>query len=264
MFVACSTHLAAQSPRRIEYWQEPQQPTRTLQPGVAFLTSALLPGAGQAYLRVGRWAPYAALEAWAWVSYVSQKSHGRTLERDYREIAWNVARRISVGPRRDSIFPYYEAMSETLESGAFDADPVAVGVQPEDDAITFNGQQWERAKALYMPGGNALPGSAEYERALRYYLSTAIPPSYAWSWADNRLELQQFRRTIEDSDHAFRSATRTLGLILANHMVSAIDALVTARLKGAAGTHNLEIGSRLEPVNGSMTWTSTVRLTVGK
>ena len=205
-----------------------------------------------------------ALETWALISYANQRSRGRELEREYRDLAWNVARRISLGPRRDTtVFQYYEDMSETLQSGAFDVDPTLPGVQPELDVLTVNGQRWERAKALYMPGINAQPGSPEYERALQYYKANAIPPSYAWSWADNRLELEHYGRTIDESDRAFRRASRTLGLILANHMVSAIDALVTARLQ-AAGASNLDFESRLEPAAGSLMFTSTVRVNFGK
>ena len=256
--------LNAQGPLRSERWAnaragEPEPG----QPGIAFLASAVLPGAGQKYLHVDRWAPYFALETWAWISYANQKSRERELKRDYRDLACRVARRISLGPCSDSIFPYYEAMSETLQSGAFDVDPFSPGVQPELDTVTLNGKQWEQAKALYMRGSNAQPGSPEYEKALQYYLKTAIPPSYAWSWAENRLELEQFRRTIDESDRAFRHATRTLGLIFANHMVSAIDALVTARLRAVSGG-KLDMDSRLEPSAGSLMFTSTIRLNLGK
>ena len=256
--------LNAQGPVRADPWvnSRPGEPIPK-QPGVAFLASAILPGAGQKYLHLDRWAPYVALETWAWISYFNQKSRGRALERDYRDLACKVARRISVGPCSDSIFPYYEAMSETLQSGAFDVDPSSPGVQPELDPQTLNGMQWETAKALYMPGGNSPPGSPDYEKALQFYLSTAIPPAYAWTWAENRLELEQFGRMIDESDRAFRHASRTLGLIFANHVVSAIDALVASRLQAASG-HKLDIESRLEPAFGSLMFTSSVRVTLGK
>jgi hypothetical protein len=252
-----------QGPQRSDAWGAARPGADEVkQPGVAFLASAFLPGAGQKYLHLDRWAPYVALETWAWISYANQRARGRELEREYRDLAWNVARRISLGPRRDSIFPYYEAMSETLESGAFDVDPTVAGVQPELDTLTVNGQQWERAKALYVRRKRSTGIGAVRQRSA-ILLDNAIPPGYAWSWAENRLELERFRRTIDESDRAFRHATRTLGLILANHMVSAIDALVTARLRAVAG-NKLDMDSRLEPAAGSLTFTSTIRLTLGK
>jgi hypothetical protein len=58
------------------------------------------------------------------------------------------------------------------------------------------------------------------------------------------LEQQVFADMIADSDAAFRLATRYLGLILANHIASAVDALVTARLRQlAGGALRIELGS---------------------
>jgi hypothetical protein len=233
--------------------------------GIAFLASSLLPGAGQYYLREERWVPYLALEAWAWITYANQQSRGRALERRYRDLAWQVARRICPGARRDTTFQYYEHMADFHESGAFDTDESVSGVQPEQRVQTYNGQQWLRAKALYLRGFEAPPGTPEYHRALDYYAQNAIPSGYCWSWGDSNLEQDSFNRLIDQSDSALRAATRTLGLILANHVVSAIDALVTARLQAVTqGAMRLQIGSALEPIGPSLQWTTTVRLTLGR
>jgi len=52
---------------------------------------------------------------------------------------------------------------------------------------------------------------------------------------DAPLELEEYRATIRASDDAFRSAQNQLGLLLANHLTSAIDALISSRL--SAGLH---------------------------
>ncbi len=44
-----------------------------------------------------------------------------------------------------------------------------------------------------------------------------------------------FRQTIAQSDHAFRSAQSHLGVLLANHVASAVDALISSRLSTLAG-----------------------------
>lgn len=256
--------LSAQGPLRSTILL--QEPKSKVQPGIAFFASALLPGAGQLYQGKDRWVPYLALETWAWVTYANQKSRGHSLERQYRDLAWLVARRIDAGVRRDTTFPYYESMRDYHESGAFDSDLQIAGVQPETDTATYNGKQWERARALFLPGGlDFPPGTPQYQSALQYYRRNAIPFGYGWSWGESNLEQQVFQRLIEDSDDALRNAGTTLGLILANHVVSAIDALVTARLQAAAsGRSQIRVGSELEPAGGSMVWKSTVRFTVGK
>ena len=225
----------------------------------------MLPGAGQFYLREERWVPYVALEAWAWISYANQKSRGRSLQRRYRDLAC-VARRISGCQRRDTVFSYYEAMADPSnhESGDFDSDEQVGGLQPERDTTTYNGRVWQRARSFFLPDGFEFPTAPGYPAALAYYQANAIPPGYLWSWGDSDLEQESFIRLIDDSDDALRVAKRTLGLILANHVVSAIDALVTGRLQSVArGSQRLQIGSELAPAGGSVHWTTTFRYTVG-
>lgn len=201
------------------------------------LGSALLPGSSQFMAGDDRWVPYVAVEAWGWVSYLQQRRSAQAAQERYRELA-QVARRVSGVARRDTVFEYYEAMSNPAwpASGAFDVAPTVEGVQPEQRAGTFNGDPWELASALYIPAGvAAVPGTTGYDAALAYYVANAIPSSYAWAWGESNLEQQVFAALIRDSDAAVRASTRYLGLILANHVVSAVDALVTARLRQLAG-----------------------------
>lgn len=233
--------------------------------GIGFLASAVLPGAGQYYLGSERWVPYLALETWAVVSYIDRHREARRLEKNYRDLAWAVARR-GTGERRDSAFTYYEAIAHYDRSGAFDSNPNIPGIQPELDSLTFNGEQWRRARALYSPGGtDPAPGTPEFELALAFYLRNAIPPEYAWTWIDSAPQKQVFNRLIDDSDKAFRNASRFLGLILANHLLSAIDALITARLQAAAGLdRQFQIGGGLAPVGADIRWTATVQVPIGR
>lgn len=231
--------------------------------GRAFFVSALVPGGGQWLLGQGRWVPYLAVESWAWLQYRSRYQTGRQLARRYRELARQVPRRISPGPRPDGPFEYYEAMSKYSASGAFDADPWEPGVQPEQNPNTYNGMIWKLARDMFLPAGSGPPDpdSPEYQLALQYYMERATPQEYAWSWGEHRLEQQAFADLIRQSDEAFRSATMALGLILANHLVSAVDAFVTARLRSAReGLAPVEIESGLDPQGGTLRWTASVRV----
>jgi hypothetical protein len=231
--------------------------------GVAFLASAILPGAGQFYARADRWAPFLAVEAWGWVKYFQQREHGREWEERYRDIAWSVARRIGTESRRDTVFTYYEAVGQFRESGLFDADPATPSLDPEPDTTTFNGSTWQRARSLFFRGaGSPAVGSVEYQRALNYYRNNAIPPGFIWSWRNSDLEHEEFKEAISRSDEAFRGATRMLGVILANHVVSAVDALVLARVN-ALSEHRIRLGSALDPGGSGYIWTTTVRIPTG-
>jgi hypothetical protein len=239
----------------------PAPQARGTDPGKAFLASALLPGAGQYMLGADRWVPYAVLEVWAWVTHLDRRSRARLLTRQYRDLARSVPRRPSIGERRDTVFEYYEAMSRFAASGSFDSDPRRAGVQPEGDATTFNGDLWQLSRSLFFPGGNAYPeGSPQYGQALAYYERRAIPPSFAWAWGDSFLEQRTYGELIRGSDEASRSATHLLGVILANHMVSAIDALVLGRVEeSTAGAISAHIGGAMDGT-GDPRWTLTIRL----
>lgn len=229
----------------------PAQDTSGTPPGLATGASAVLPGAGQYMLGVDRWVPFLAVEVWAWLSFLDRRRDARGLSTEYRDLAWSVARRVSIGDRRDTVFEYYEAMTHFGASGAFDADPRQLGVQPERDETTFNGDLWALARSLFFPGGVEYPpGTAPYERAMAYYIDAAVPPSFAWAWGDSNLEQQSFRELIRRSDEAYRSSTQLLGLILVNHLVSAIDALVLGRLRERGTDRRLRLGSSFENVQG--------------
>jgi hypothetical protein len=235
----------------------------TTSPGATFLASAFVPGAGQYLLGADRWVPYIAVELWGWISYFRRRGEARDLERRYRDLAWSVARRISVGPRRDSIFEYYEDMGRFSASGTFDAEPGLDGLQPELDRTTYNGDLWLLSRALFIPGGRSLPPEhPDYQLALAYYQENAVPPSFAWAWGDSDLERQVFAGVIRESDDAFRDSTRLLGIILANHVVSAVDALVLARLRAEGGERRLRfrLGTSIEPDPGGLRWTPSLHI----
>lgn len=231
-------------------------------PGLAVLASAVLPGAGQFMQGEDRWIPYVVVEAWAWVTHFALRRRASEFTREYRDLAWSVARRVSTGERRDTIFEYYETLGHWETSGAWDVDPRTDGVQPELDRTTFNGDVWRLARALYIPGGaNAPVGSPEYQRALDYYLRHAIPAGYAWAWGPSSLEQQRFRELIRESDEAARGATLRLGIVLANHVVSAVDALVLERIRETAPDGpQLRLHSGLENAADGARWSAFLRL----
>jgi hypothetical protein len=210
--------------------QAPEPPS----PGRAFLFSALLPGMGQRYLDQGRWIAYLGIEVWAWIQFIDERNDGSSLRTDYQDLAWSVARRVSSGPRIEGDFEYYEALTKFVDSGAYDADPGAPGLQPEIDAGTFNGSIWQLAREIFLAPdstGSAPVDSPAYRRALEYYQERSITPAFTWSWSENELQQTVYEDLIQQSDENLRNSTTILGVILANHVVSAVDALISARLR---------------------------------
>jgi hypothetical protein len=222
---------------------------RAPRPGRAFLLSSALPGAGQWYLGQERWPAYLAVEIWAWIQFLDWRREGRRLQSQYRDLAWLVARRVSTGRRIEAGWDYYEALTRFQASGAFDADPQEAGIQPEEDPETFNGSIWALAQQIYLPQDPENPveeGSEPYEKAFQYYLSRAYSPSLAWDWGSNSLHKEQYTSLIREADEALRSSTGMIGVILANHLLSAVDALVSGRL-GIAGRAEPSVEVRMVP-----------------
>jgi hypothetical protein len=239
-----------------------QEPAKTRKvrgnPDRAFLASLAVPGAGQYMLGQARWVPYAVVETYGWLRFTERRSTASRLARRYRDLAWSSARAGTGVERRDTTFAYYELLTKSTRSGAFDAAPSEDGVQPEDDPATYNGEQWRLARALFVPLGSAgLPGTPGYDAALGYYMANAIPDAYAFAWPSGT-DRARYTALIKDSDDAYSSSSIVVGLILANHLTSSIDALITARLR--RGGRDLRFESGIVPDERGRGWHAPLRL----
>lgn len=197
------------------------------------LSSALVPGSGQLLGQRERGALYLIAEAFFLVRFISFQNQGRRERTRYRDLAIDVARAAFSPVLRDTTFEYFEQMGRYVESGAYDLDP-GPGILPPDDPATYNGRIWQLARETFFtdPANPPLPGDPDYERAIEFYRRRAIGPNFRWSWRNAGLEQDLFRQGIRESDRAFRLASQQLGLLLANHVLSAVDAFVAHRLSG--------------------------------
>lgn len=254
VFVSSQGNLCQSLEFLTSHTPQPQVAMERLpEPGKAFLFSAVLPGTGQWFLGQDRWPAYLAVELWAWLQFFDWRREGQNLQDDYKDLAWYVARRVSTGPRSDAGWEYYEALTKFNTSGAFDSDPLNPGVQPETDPRTYNGSIWALAQGIYFPEDPENPveeGSDPYERASEYYFSRAYGPELAWNWGVNVLHREEYVGLIRDSDEALRHSTSMIGVIIANHLLSAVDALVSGRLGIAGKTEpTLEVSLLPGPLN---------------
>lgn len=224
--------LAAQEPPPTV---EAARPSLLTDPGKAVwvrpLASLLIPGTGQLLSGHARGAVYLAAEALLITRALTLNSEGSRDQDRYRELATVVARAAYDPVLQDTVFEYYEQMGRWVESGPFDTDPGPALVPPTDER-TYNGQIWRLARTTFFPDPDQDPqtDAPEYQRALAFYTSRAIGPNFRWSWRNAGLEQDLYRQTIAASDDAFRGATTTLGILLVNHLLSAVDAFITERL----------------------------------
>ncbi len=212
------------------------------------ISSMLVPGLGQFMGKRERGAIYLAADVFLIARYVTFRREGTREKKRFRALAFEVARGEFAPSLRDTVFEYFEQMGRFVESGPFDTDPGA-GIIPPNDPETFNGSIWALARETFFENPDSAPAvdSPEYQRAIAFYRSRAIGPNFRWSWRNARIEQDVYRQTIKKSDDGFRRASQQLGLILANHLLSAVDAFITHRLS------RVRKGTELS----SMIWTSS-------
>jgi hypothetical protein len=214
--------------------------------------SLLIPGAGQLMGGSDRAALYLVAEVLFLTRFLSLQRDGRSSANQYHDLAFNVARGAFDPGIRDTVWDYFEAMGKYIESGPFNTGPGPDLVPPSDES-TFNGKIWQLARDTYLqrPDSAPDPGSAEYARALDFYRRRAVGPNFRWSWRSAAIEQDLFRQAIRSSDEAYRRARQQLGLLMANHLLSAVDALISSRIARGQRVRGvsagLRIGDRLLP-----------------
>jgi hypothetical protein len=193
-----------------------------------------------------RAALYLVAEAFFLTRFLSLQRDGRRNASQYHDLAFSVARGAFDPEIRDTVWDYFEAMGKYMESGPFDTDPGPDLVPPSDE-LTFNGKIWRLARETYFqrPDSTPDPGSVEYVRALDFYRRRAIGPNFRWSWRSAAIEQDLYRQTIRSSDEAYRRAREQLGLLMANHLLSAVDALISSRIAGRGRLKGVSAGLRV-------------------
>jgi hypothetical protein len=234
-FLAALAAVAAVVPDGTAAQRAPQQLEPPAKVFLRPLASLLLPGSGQLMAHQDRGAVYLAAEAYLLSRFFQLDHEAVTEAHQFHNLAFDVARQ-SFGPtQRDTIFEYYEQMERFIESGAYDAGPGPAFV-PESDSSTYNGSVWLLARRTFWADPNVPPDptSPQYLRALQFYQARAIGPNFLYSWRNHSLEHEVFKDFIRRSDNAFRNAQTQVGLLLANHVLSAVDALISARMSAAS------------------------------
>jgi hypothetical protein len=179
---------------------------------------------------------YLATEAWAVLEFANQRTEARRQQNRYHGLARDVARSVFGASAPTGTWAYYEAMEHYVESGVFDRLPGG-DVDPELDVETYNGAMWLLARQTFWtdPTVPPLVSTAQYRSALNFYLNRAIRSEYRWSWRNAQLEQDLYVRTIRRANTSFRDARQALGIVIANHLLSSVDAFVTLRVEGLEG-----------------------------
>lgn len=200
------------------------------------LASLVVPGLGQAMLGRDRSIAYVAVETFALLQYLKEHRELSRERRQYRSLARDVARASFTGAKPDGSWAYYEAMESYLESGEFSLSTSSIVPEPDED--TYNGSRWILARRTFWANPFVAPpvGSAEYDAAVAFYLEKAVRPEFRWSWRNAALQHDLYKRSIDRANESARRSRAALTLLVANHLLSAVDALATVRLEEVPGS----------------------------
>ncbi|HEV8411411.1 MAG TPA: hypothetical protein VGQ30_12940 [Gemmatimonadaceae bacterium] len=225
---------SAQSPKRIHLGpiSIPRRDSSWWVP----VASAVLPGTGQALLGQNRFIAYLAVEGFAVLGYFDQHNEQLRERNRFQALAANVARSSFAGSQPTGPWAYYELLEHWKSSGVFDLVPGGT-FTPEVDITTYNGAAWLLARQTYWndPNVQPAPDSPEYRKALAFYIARAVQPQFRWSWQNAQLEQDVYIQSIEHANQAARDARFQLGILIANHLLSMVDAYVTLRVHGGLG-----------------------------
>lgn len=222
-------------------------------PWVAPVASFLVPGSGQALLGQQRSVGYVVAEGFLLIRALRANHDAITARTEYRRLASEVARSSFSAERPNGPWSYYETLEEYASSGAYELNPGGK-FAPETDLQTYNGLKWLQARQTFWADPAVAPAesSPEYQRAVAFYQSRAYGGSFRWSWRDHQLEQAQYIQTIHDANRSEQHRTSAVGLVVANHLVSMIDAYINVRVRryGGAGLGALSVRTDLQPENG--------------
>lgn len=220
-------------------------------PGLAFVSSAILPGLGQAANR--QWwktALFAGIEIGAIAIYYERRAHARSVERDYWEKAdnnWSVVQYAEFLANYSQID--FELRDVFFEDGW--AAYMANSGRPTFNHLTDQGwinlSELNRLETLTlyrstgMPFSHVVPAynSQQYYELVSKYFQ--FGPGWR-DWNDATMNIdggiadmspmwREHTRMEEEFNDAYRLSSNMLMVLLANHVFSAFDALFTSKLR---------------------------------
>ena len=190
-----------------------EQKSSAISPGKAFLLSLLVPGSGQLYAGEKRGIAFLALEAVVWPVYFSWRNKGKDIEKDFQKFAdthWEFENRYEV---------YRDYVKTT-------ADPSKLSHNYEQASQQQKYEMIGKYDQFVFGWDDSEPSLRELQNQGR--LQEYPPDSLKNVCSSNREEYMDMRY---DSNKYLKRAGWCVGALLANHILSAIDAAHCAQLK---------------------------------
>lgn len=226
-------------------------------PGLSFLSSAFVPGLGQAahhqWIKAG---VFAAIEAVTIYYHFHLRHQGSHLEGQYIQFADN---NWSVVNYANFLVNYHNHyfQKDQIDPGSY----IQKGPDPNQPyAPTYTHEDWQRVNIeklhqlediTYYDGTSGVPfshnmpdyGSQQYYELMSKYFQFGPgwkdfqakyqnnPYAISWSWNGMSPDFHQGSSRANEYNNKFRMATNVLTITIINHFVSAFDSFITAKLR---------------------------------
>ncbi len=219
-------------------------------PGLAFLSSAAVPGIGQ--MANGQWLKagiFLTIEAAALTYHFVMQNEGNNLTRDYHQYAdlnWSVVKyaRFLVD-YHNAFYPNNPITYNSLANPGYQLGTSSANTRDDWKRVNINAvHQLERKTYYDGTSGNAFSHNLPDLGSQQYYELMSKYYQFGPGWKDFNTQPTQIvwepngmsydwhlgaHRAADFNDH-LRTASRMLTLVIVNHFVSAFDAYFTSKL----------------------------------
>ena len=178
-------------------------------PGIAFLSSAIAPGAGELYSGAWRGLAFTAAEIAFWTTSIALHGQGEGLEDDYYE------------------YVDEHVLFEEVEPGSSTATSTENWTQEDYEHAT----QSDNWRYVYTAEGK-WPNQEPLDRVGKFYWDDLPEGRVDEPGASNMVSQTraEARSKRDSTNYKFKQAKFFLGLVAVNHIISAIDARIAAKL----------------------------------
>ncbi len=206
-------------------------------PGLAFLMSAVVPGAGELYTgKWGRAIGFIGMEALFWGMHFSKKNQGQDIEEEYKEYAdehWNLEEWASTysdwntGSNSPSSHGIH-VIIKTYENGEYVWD----GNESDIFEIKTGSDFADLRDSIAVMEGDAI---IEPIKNRDYYENIGKYNQFSYGWEDFETDStvsdirDHYLTRREDSNNALKMASQFGTAVIINHVVSAIHAQIMAK-----------------------------------
>ena len=205
-------------------------------PALAFMMSAVVPGAGQFYADKKWWsAGFLGVEALGWGLWYNRKTYGEDMEDEYEQFAnsnWSFNKWLGEWISNPDLYGQSHEINVILVDEQGDII--------EGSVFTVDEDYYETKDEMFNEFGSQNPDGVIEVKSRDYYENIGKYDQFAAGWSDYDPEAnpdtvllggmrKNYVNKRDDSNQALKMATKSLTVVMFNHLFSALHAQFAAK-----------------------------------